>query len=161
MGANRALRSGEAGVGLKTGPVATIASGLHFAHEIPHAREWVQPAVLSLPGNTAWKASFATCKGKETDLGTLVLVPLAERNVLGPDAGVQARVRVQVTKNRPIGTCTAYPGLLERGHGLRQGLGPPLGACGFILSGEFLTPALGPWDIYHQVNHSTVWRELE
>lgn len=56
--------------------------------------------------------------------GTLTLEPLAERRVLGPDAGVQARVPVQVTKNRPLGTCTAYPGLLERGHGLRQGLGP-------------------------------------
>ena len=100
------------------------------------ARAWVRPVVLSPLGNAAWKASFATCRGQETDLGTLVLVPLAERKVLGPDAGVQARVRVQVTKNRPIGTCTAYPGLLERGHGLRQGLGPPLGACGFIPSGE-------------------------
>lgn len=91
--------------------------------------------VLSLPGNTAWKVSFVTCEGQETDLGTLVLMPLAERRVLGPDAGVQARVRVQVTKNRPIGTGTAYPGLLERGHGLRQGLGSP-DACGFVPSGE-------------------------
>lgn len=100
------------------------------------AREWVQPVVLSLLGNSTWKASFALCKQQETDLGTLMLMPLADRKVLGPDASVQARVRVQVTKNRPIGTCTAYPGLLERGHGLRQGLGPPLGACGFIPSGE-------------------------
>lgn len=101
------------------------------------ASKQVWPVVLRLPGSPAWKASFATCKGQETDLGTLVLVPLAETWVLSPDAGVQARVPVQVTKNRPIGTCTAYPGLLERGHGLRQGLGPPaLGSCGFIPSGE-------------------------
>lgn len=40
----------------------------------------------------------------------------------GPDAGVQARVPVQVTENRPIGTCTAYPGLLEQGHGLARAL---------------------------------------
>lgn len=82
------------------------------------------------------EVSFATCEGQETGFGTLVLVRLAERRVLGPEAGIQARVRVQVTKNRPLGTCTAYPGLLERGHGLRQGLGPALGACGFIPSGE-------------------------
>lgn len=51
----------------------------------------------------------------------------------GPEASVQARVPVQVTKNRPLVTCTAYPGLLERGHGLRQGSGPPtLGASGCI-----------------------------
>lgn len=116
----------------------------------------VWPMVLSLPGNTAWKASFATCKGRETDLGTVVLVPLAERRVLGPDAGVQARVPVQVTKNRPIGTCTAYPGLLERGHGLRQGFGPPLGACGFIPSGErVFDPSPGALGY-----HRTVWREV-
>lgn len=125
---------GQAG-GRRAGSVAAVAPGAHFAHET-----WCQgggwPVVLSNPGNTAWKASFATCKGQETDLETLVLVPLAERKVPGPDAGVQARVPVQVTKNRPLGTCTAYPGLLERGHGLRQGLGPPLGACGFIPSGE-------------------------
>lgn len=97
---------------------------------------------------------------QRTDLGTLALVPLAERRVLGLDAGVQARVPVQVTKNRPIGTCTAYPGLLERGHGLRQGLGPPaLGACGFLPSGEFLTPAQGTWGVYCQANQSTNRRE--
>lgn len=80
------------------------------------------PGVLSLPGNAAWKASFAASKGQEAALGTLVSVPLAERRVRGPDAGVQARVPVQVTENRPIGTCTAYPGLLERGHGLARAL---------------------------------------
>lgn len=96
----------------------------------------MRPVVRSLLQDAAWKASVATCKGQETGLGTMALVPLTERRVLGPEAGVQARVRVQVTKNRPLGTCTAYPGLLERGHGLRQGLGPPLGTCGFISSGE-------------------------
>lgn len=134
--ANGALRSWEAVWGLRAGPVAAVAPGVYFAHETLGARQWIWPGVLSLPGNTAWKASFPTCEGREIDLETLLLVPLAERKVLGPDAGVQARVPVQVTKNRPIGTCTAYPGLLERGHGLRQGLGPPLGACGFIPSGE-------------------------
>lgn len=90
------------------------------------ASDWVWPSGPSrVPGRTAWPASLATCKGLEIDGGTLMLPPLAERRVLGPDAGVQARVPVQVTKNRPLGTCTAYPGLLERGHGLRQGLGPP------------------------------------
>ena len=94
------------------------------------------PVVLRLPRDAAWKPSIATREGQETGLGTMALVPLTERRVLGPEAGVQARVRMQVTENRPLGTCTAYPGLLERGHGLRQGLGPPLGACGFIPSGE-------------------------
>lgn len=116
--------------------MAVVAPGPTFAHEAAWCQERIRPAVLSLPGNIAWKGSFATREGQETGLGTLVLVPLAERRVLGPEASVQARVRVQVTKNRPLGTCTAYPGLLERGHGLRQGLGPPLGACGFIPSGE-------------------------
>lgn len=108
MGASRAPRSWAVGWGLRQG----------------------------LPGDTAREASFATRKGQEADLETLVSVPVAERKVLGPDAGVQARVPVQVTENRPIGTCTAYPGLLERGHGLRQGLGPPGGACGFLPSEE-------------------------
>lgn len=82
------------------------------------------------------KQALLHAKGRRLIWELWLLVPLAGRKVLGPDAGVQARVRVQVTKNRPIGTCTAYPGLLERGHGLRQGLGPPLGACGFIPSGD-------------------------
>lgn len=77
-----------------------------------------------------------------------MLPPLAERRVLGPDAGVQARVPVQVTKNRPLGTCTAYPGLLERGHGLRQGLGPPAFVPSFSL--EFLLSALKPRGVYCQ-----------
>lgn len=101
-----------------------------------------------VPGRTAWPASLATCKGLEIDGGTLMLPPLAERRVLGPDAGVQARVPVQVTKNRPLGTCTAYPGLLERGHGLRQGLGPPAFVPSFSL--EFLLSALKPRGVYCQ-----------
>lgn len=113
------------------------------------------PGVLSLPGKAAWKASFATGKGQEAALGTLVLVPPAERRVRGPDAGVQARVPVQVTENRPIGTCTAYPGLLERGHGLARALVLLLvPVASFPQDRECLNPALVPWG-----GLSTVWRE--
>lgn len=121
------------------------------------ASEWTWPLVLCL-----WEyyleSKLGYMQGAGDCWGTWALVPLAERRVLGPDAGVQARVLVQVTKNRPLGTCTAYPGLLERGHGLRQGLGPPdFGACGFLPSGVS-DPSLGPWGSYCQMNHSTVWK---
>lgn len=94
------------------------------------ASDWVRPLVLC-----PWEECLDNKPGYVQRVGgrreTLTLAPLAERRVPGPDAGVQARVPVQVTKNRPLGTCTAYPGLLERGHGLRQGLGPPAFAPSF------------------------------
>lgn len=102
--------------------------------------DWVWPLVLC-----SWEHCLDSKPGYMQRVGdrreTLTLAPLAERRVLGPDAGVQARVPVQVTKNRPLGTCTAYPGLLERGHVLRQGLGPPAFAPSFPR--EFLISALG------------------
>ena len=88
------------------------------------------------PGGLLGQQAWLQAKGWRWTGETLLLPPLAERRFLGPDAGVQARVPVQVTKNRPLGTCTAYPGLLERGHGLRQGLGPPAFVPSFSL--EFL-----------------------
>lgn len=94
------------------------------------------------PGGLLGQQAWLQAKGWRWTGETLLLPPLAERRFLGPDAGVQARVPVQVTKNRPLGTCTAYPGLLERGHGLRQGLGPPAFVPSFSL--EFLLPALMP-----------------
>lgn len=51
-----------------------------------------------------------------------------------PEAALQAPPAVQ-PRIGPWDLGPAYPGH-ERGHGLRQGLGPPLGACGFIPSGE-------------------------
>lgn len=76
------------------------------------------------PGGLSEQQAWLHAKGGRLT-GDSDVAAFTERRVLGPDAGVQARVPVQVTKNRPLGTCTAYPGLLEQGHGLRQGLGPP------------------------------------
>lgn len=135
--------------------MAAAALGAHFVHETLGAENGVARGPQS-PWEYAWKASSATCKEWETDLGTLVLVPLAERRVLGPDAGVQARVPVQVTENRPIGTCTAYPGLLERGHGLRQGFGPLLAPVASFPQERVFDPSPGALGY-----HRTVWREAE
>lgn len=126
--------------------MAVAAAGPAFAHNAPCSLLLVPVTGCGLrscvPGRTAWLASVGPCKGLEIDGGARMLPPLAERRVLGPDAGVRACVPVQVTENRPLGTCTAYPGLLERGHGLRQGLVPPAFVPSFSL--EFLISALMP-----------------
>lgn len=104
------------------------------------------------PGGLSEQQAWLHAKGGRLT-GDSDVAAFTERRVLGPDAGVQARVPVQVTKNRPLGTCTAYPGLLEQGHGLRQGLGPPAFVPSFSL--EFLISALMPPGVYCQREGAT------